>query len=194
MTVSLWDWTEHTRTPWAFRPPTLHEVKVARYCHDTLTFLHLCHSASRWKLFNHLCRGSSNDPKGTTAEIYISMPKRRRNVTSSVLYMHQCLKHHLWGVSRDEIEHTLSNTNNIMTYIHIYSNPLKQKLQEYYTQEKKIQFCKHTQLGKPAFELLHRGFQSGLPRTDYKATTWVENIIRVHCFQFDLHTQLLQHP
>lgn len=35
------------------------------------------------------------------------------------------------GVSRDEIEHIISNTNNIMTYIHIYLNNLKQKLQEY---------------------------------------------------------------
>lgn len=51
-----------------------------------------------------------------------------------------------------------------------------------------------TQLGQPALELLHGGFQARLLKADSKAAPWVEDVVRVHCLQLDLHAQLLQHP
>ncbi|KAI9531635.1 hypothetical protein NQZ68_039341, partial [Dissostichus eleginoides] len=47
---------------------------------DTLTLLCLCHLASKWRLFSHICMGRSDSrPTGTKAEAAVSPPKSRRN-------------------------------------------------------------------------------------------------------------------
>ena len=59
---------------------SLHGDRVERHCCDTLIFLCLCNLGSKWRLFSHLCRGrSDNKPKGTTVEVAVSLPKRRRH-------------------------------------------------------------------------------------------------------------------